>query len=143
MDNALLNYPFFYKKKGLYLPPNLQKNKQKKDLPLPPPSKYSKKLNLEVMKFVIKCKDITWTYIYQLPIPQSKYWRWEKFGYALVIIKTLCMLITSAHKYIRPTLVETLYFSNTLPNCHKQYENFTKLCEGDMKVVFMLKLKVI
>jgi len=30
------------KKKSLYLTPNFQKNKQKKDLPLPPPSKYSK-----------------------------------------------------------------------------------------------------
>jgi hypothetical protein len=53
------------------------------------------------------------------------------------------MLITSIHKYIRPTLVKTLYFSNMLPKCNKQYEIFTKLHEGDMKVVFMFKLKVI
>jgi hypothetical protein len=45
------------------------------------------------------------------------------------------MLITCTHKYIRPTLVKTLYFNNTLPKCNKQYEIFTKLCQRDMKVV--------
>jgi hypothetical protein len=62
------------------------------------------------MKKTYMCKYVQ-TYhldLHFLVTHSSKYKRWEKFKYELLIIGALCMLIINALKYMWPTLVLSL-----------------------------------